>query len=119
MDELDLEGVAGIEALREHFNGRETPIARARRVLTPLMRRGLIVLHTNLDPHERRDALRRYVRAGSGWVWGLPDAEDWYTADTINALWGEGLLAQTRSRRWRLTDAGREVAQALAAEEAT
>lgn len=126
-DAMDLEGAAGLDAMRDAacvVNLRETPVERARRLLTPLMRRCLIEM---VLAHPDRGLLLR-LRNG---VWSpsphLGDALEQvsdYSAGTARALWGESLIevairggarSDRRPQACRLTERGREVGLALSA----
>lgn len=95
---------------------RETPIERARRLLTPDMRQCLIELLAapadNNFLRQHGQVWRRSQMRKSG-----PCGE--YREPTLQALWGELLLAVGRNdagkvRSYWLTELGREVAQAAA-----
>lgn len=102
MTDLDLEGVAGLEAL-----AKQPRQAR----LTDDMRACLLELEAHHDPFGRLDVVRR---DGAGF-WRRLSSSRAYTDATVNALWGEGLLerAACKERRYRLTQAGRERAQEI------
>lgn len=123
-NETDLEGAAGLDAMRDAacvVDLRETPVARAKRLLTPDMRRCLIEL--SAAPADN-NFVRRHGQAWrrSRMREGGPRGE--YREPTLQALWGELLLEVGRNdaskvRSYWLTERGREVGLALAAEEAS